>query len=148
MACCTRRRHSSIASPASRTAWNGSMTATASGTSSVVAVLKPVKPSIATSCTLSRPPTMLVHADDPHAVEPGRVVDQHPAPPRPERRVRPLAGHAVPWHPCPAAPATPLLVVGAHDAAGQRSTSRFQALADCLAELPPRLVKPKWIMSV
>jgi len=62
--------------------------------------------------------------------------------------VRPLAGHAVPGHPCPAAPATPLLVVGAHDAAGQRSTSRFQALADCLAELPPRLVKPKWIMSV
>src|SRR6476619_4692895 len=54
MACCTRRRQSSIASPARRTAWNGSITATASGSSSVVAVLKPVKPSIATTSTLSR----------------------------------------------------------------------------------------------
>ena len=46
--CWIRRRHSSRASPASRTTWKGSMTATASGNSSVVAVLNPVNPSIAT----------------------------------------------------------------------------------------------------
>jgi hypothetical protein len=34
-----------------RTAWNGPITATASGSSSVVAVLKPVKLSIATTST-------------------------------------------------------------------------------------------------
>ena len=54
MACWTRRRHRSSASPARRTTWKGSITATASGSSSVVAVLKPVNPSIATTSTPSR----------------------------------------------------------------------------------------------
>ena len=44
IACWTRRRHRSSASPASRTTWNGSITATASGSSSVVAVLEARKP--------------------------------------------------------------------------------------------------------
>ena len=54
MACWTRRRHRSRASPAKRTTWKGSITATASGSSSAVAVLKPVNPSIATTSTPSR----------------------------------------------------------------------------------------------
>src|SRR5260221_12919923 len=49
-----RRRHRSRASPAKRTTWNGSITVTASGSSSVVAVLKPVNPSIATTSIPSR----------------------------------------------------------------------------------------------
>ena len=52
--CWTRRRHRSRASPARRTTWKGSITATASGSSSVVAVLNPVNPSIATTSTPSR----------------------------------------------------------------------------------------------
>src|SRR5215211_1899095 len=44
MACWMRRRQRSRASPARRTTWKGSMTAVASGSSSVVAVLNPVKP--------------------------------------------------------------------------------------------------------
>src|SRR4051794_31025870 len=50
----TRRRHRSSASPARRTTWKGSMTAVASASSSAVAVLKPVKPSIATTSTAFR----------------------------------------------------------------------------------------------
>ena len=42
------------ASPARRTVWNGSITATASRSSFVVAVLNPVNPSIATTSTASR----------------------------------------------------------------------------------------------
>ena len=55
-ACWTRRRQSSRASPARRTTWKGSITATASGSSSVVAVLNPVNPSIATTSMPSRQP--------------------------------------------------------------------------------------------
>ena len=54
MICWIRRRHRSRASPARRTTWKGSITATASGSSSVVAVLNPVKPSIATTSISSR----------------------------------------------------------------------------------------------
>ena len=136
MACWTRRRHRSRASPARRTTWKGSITATASGSSSAVAVLNPVNPSIATTSTPSRqacgavgepglerllgaaldhvqqprragavadrgevddhgdvlvaaagvPPDVLVDADDLHAVEPVRVVDQHPLALRPGPR--------------------------------------------------------------
>ena len=50
----TRRRHRSSASPARRTTGKGSMTATASGSSSAVAILKQVNPSIATTSTVSR----------------------------------------------------------------------------------------------
>jgi hypothetical protein len=57
VACSTRQRHWSRASPARRTTWNGSITATASGSSSLVAALKPVNPSI----------------DHLDAVAPGRV---------------------------------------------------------------------------
>src|SRR5699024_6472731 len=56
--CWTRRRHSSRASPARRITWKGSMTATASGTSSAAAVLKPVKG---------------VHRDHLQALAPGGV---------------------------------------------------------------------------
>ena len=52
--CWTRRRHWSRASRARRTAWNGSITAVAVGTSSLAAVLNPVNPSIATTSTPSR----------------------------------------------------------------------------------------------
>ncbi len=54
MACWTRRRQRSSASPARRTTWKRSITATAVGISSAAAVLKPVKPSIATTATASR----------------------------------------------------------------------------------------------
>lgn len=50
----TRRRHPSSASPASLTTWNGSITVTASGSSSPAAVLNPLNPSIATTWTPSR----------------------------------------------------------------------------------------------
>ncbi len=79
----------SKASPASLTTWNGSITATALGNSSVVALMNPVNPSIATTSTLSRnafgdvlvttpcmAPHVLVHPEHPDAVEPVRVVDQ------------------------------------------------------------------------
>lgn len=49
-----RRRHSSRASPARCTAWKGYMTALAPGSSSAVALLKPVNPSIATISMRSR----------------------------------------------------------------------------------------------
>jgi len=54
VACLTRRRHTSSASPASRIEWNGSSTGTASGSSSAEAALKPVNPSIETTSTRSR----------------------------------------------------------------------------------------------
>src|ERR1022692_888159 len=54
MICWIRRRHRSRASPARRTTRNGSITVTAPGSSSVVAVLKPVSPSIATTSIPSR----------------------------------------------------------------------------------------------
>ena len=56
VSCWTRRRTSSRASPASLTTWNGSMTSTASGSSSTAAVLNPEKPSIATTSIPSRQP--------------------------------------------------------------------------------------------
>ena len=49
-----RLRHSSRASPARCTTWKGSMTAVASGSSSAVALLNPVNPSIATISMHSR----------------------------------------------------------------------------------------------
>ena len=49
-----RLRHSSKALPARCTTWKGSMTALASGSSSVVALLNPVNPSIATISMRSR----------------------------------------------------------------------------------------------
>ena len=52
--CWVRLWHSSSASPARRTTWKGSMTALAPGSSSTVALLKPVNPSIATISMRSR----------------------------------------------------------------------------------------------
>lgn len=52
--CWTRRWHRSSASPARRATWKGAMTATAPGSSSAVAVLKPLNPSIATTSSPSR----------------------------------------------------------------------------------------------
>lgn len=52
--CWTRRWHRSSASPARRATWKGPMTATAPGSSSAVAVLKPLNPSIATTSSPSR----------------------------------------------------------------------------------------------
>ena len=49
-----RLRHSSRASPARRTTWKGFMTALAPGSSSAVALLNPVNPSIATISMRSR----------------------------------------------------------------------------------------------
>ena len=47
--CWTRCRQASSASPARRKTWNGSITGTASGSSSAATVLNPVNPSIATT---------------------------------------------------------------------------------------------------
>jgi hypothetical protein len=63
MICWIRRRHWSRASPARRTTWKGFMTATASGSSSAVAVLKPGG---------------AVDRDDLDPAPPGRVADTEP----------------------------------------------------------------------